>query len=286
MSIRIPCSPAVSFRSFGYIPSGEVRRDLRGRLFGFPNITKRLQARAIMEALALRPEHRALDFGCGLGFMTVEMAKVAARAIGIDVNPYIDQIPVPPALVGRLQYVRTEGEHLPFDDASFDRVLASEVLPMTGDPQTFLGQIRRVLRPGGRLVVSNGAGHPAIRDAFRRQGPILRWLARRYPQRMPRDYADYCARLQTSFGTSQSRFFDATELTAMVQTAGFRVDHVSHTPGHLAGAWISWRQFLLYLRTGSTVSHTNFVANFAFLSLLSAASRRGYEGGVLLCATR
>ena len=51
-----------------------------------------------MAALDIKPTDRVLDFGCGSGYMTVEMAKLAAKATGIDVNPYVASIKVPRSL--------------------------------------------------------------------------------------------------------------------------------------------------------------------------------------------
>ena len=115
MSLTSP-APSVrpSFLSFGYLPIGIAKYDLPGRLFGNPNLIKRLQAPDLMAALDIRPSDSVLDFGCGSGYMTVEMAKLAAKATGIDVIPYVNSIRVPPSLTGRLEYIQTSGTRLPF----------------------------------------------------------------------------------------------------------------------------------------------------------------------------
>jgi ubiquinone/menaquinone biosynthesis C-methylase UbiE len=284
--MRISPSASVTYRSFGFIPSGSFRADIAGRLFGARNLFKRLQARDIMGALDIQPGERVLDFGCGSGYFTIEMAKLAGKACGIDVNSQIASIAIPPALEGRLEYRVVEGRRLPFPDAHFDRVLASEILPMIPDPVEFLVEIRRVLRPGGRLVVVNGAGHPAIRSAYRAPGPWLRLLARLYPQRMPPSYEEYCRILQSSFGTGQRGFLDRRDVCGLLERAGFAVAAVGYSPGYLAGSYISWSQFVLYLRTGKTLSQGNFLLKYCLLSLLGAFDRRRHEGGLLCIADR
>ncbi|WP_119680508.1 class I SAM-dependent methyltransferase [Indioceanicola profundi] len=47
-----------------------------------------------------------------------------------------------------------DGKQFPFDDASFDSILCNQVLEHVFDPQNFLSEIGRVLRPGGRLLLT------------------------------------------------------------------------------------------------------------------------------------
>jgi ubiquinone/menaquinone biosynthesis C-methylase UbiE len=284
--MRISPSSSVTYRSFGFIPSGSLRADLKGRLFGAPNLFKRLQARDIMTALDIRPGERVLDFGCGSGYFTIEMAKLAGKAYGIDVNSHIRSIVIPPALQGRLEYIVGEGQRLPFPDGHFERVLASEVLQTIADPADFLTEIKRVLKPGGRLVVVNGAGHPAIRNAYRSSSRLLRFLKRVYPERMPSSYEEYCSILQASFRNAQRNFLTESEIRHLLQRSGFVVVDVSHSPGYLAGTFLSWSQFLHYLRTGRTLSQRNFPVNYLLFSLVRLFERGKHEGGLLCIAER
>lgn len=271
--------------SFGYLPIGLPRYDIPGRLFGNPNLIKRLQAPDVMACLDIQPGDRVLDFGCGSGYMTVEMAKLAAKATGIDVNPYVATIRVPDALKGRLEYIQTSGVKLPFADASFDRILASEVLPMIPEPGPFLAEMKRVLKPGGRLVVANGMGHPAIEAAFATNSPRLAELARRYPERMPKSYAEYCAYFQKIAGTARTGFMTVDEIAGGLDKAGFSVQSSRFSPRRSAGEWLSWRQFELYLRTGKVVFDRGFLSTFLKLLLMSWNDREDYKGGLILVAT-
>lgn len=281
-------SPAPSSRpgffSFGYLPVGVPRYDIKGRLFGVPNLLKRLQAADIMAALDIQPADHVLDFGCGSGYMTVEMAKLAAKATGIDVNPHLASIKIPRPLAGRLEYVQTSGTGLPFADASFDRILASEVLPMIPEPGPFLAEITRVLKPDGRLVVVNGLGHPVLEQAYATSAPRLAVLAQRYPDRMPGSYAAYCQRFQAIAGTARTGFMSEAEIVDALQRAGFAIESTTYSPRQAAGAWLSWKQFELYLRTGRVVSDRSFLPTFLHLLLRSAFDRSGYRGGVILVA--
>jgi SAM-dependent methyltransferase len=86
-----------------------------------------------------------LDIGCGR--KPYADLVPATRYVGVDVDS-----PATRAL-GRAD-VLYDGRNLPFPDASFDGVLCSQVLEHVFTPDEFLREIRRVLRPGGRLVLT------------------------------------------------------------------------------------------------------------------------------------
>ena len=55
-------------------------------------------------------------------------------------------------LLREVEIVQTPAEHLPFEDATFDTVVSTLVLCTVGDQSRALAEIRRVLKPGGRLL--------------------------------------------------------------------------------------------------------------------------------------
>jgi len=70
-------------------------------------------------------------------------------------------------------------DELPVEDGSFDVVVATLVLCSVADPQAALGEIRRVLKPGGRLVFIEHvlSDDPGRRKWQRRIAPLWKWLA-------------------------------------------------------------------------------------------------------------
>ena len=282
----VQCSKTVNYCNYGFIPTGIFLSDLKGKLFGSPNLTKRLQAKDIMETMNIQPSDLVLDFGCGSGYMTVEMAKVAQKAYGIDVNDYIETIRIPPELRGRLEFIKTSGTQLPFQDHFFDKVLASEVLPMIPDPKAFLSEMERVLKSGGCLVIVNGGGHPAIKNAFEKRPFLLRVLQKIFSKRMPNSYEEYCSILQKSFKTAQDHFLNENEIRQLLLQSHFDVDSIDYTPGYWAGAYISWSQFYLYLKKGKTLSQRGFFFKYCLLTLLRRFEKRRYQGGILCIARK
>ncbi len=98
---------------------------------------------------------RVLDVGCGAGTDLVRFARGGARAIGVDISPAaIALARANFAQHGlRASLIEADGEKLPLRDGSIDFVFAHGVVQYTVDPQALLDECRRVLRPGGGLVV-------------------------------------------------------------------------------------------------------------------------------------
>ena len=107
---------------------------------------------------------RALDLGCGEGDFTAVLADLGATATGVEIaSAAIDRARAKHRdLDFRLAPI--DGP-LPFDDGSFDVVWASEVIEHVADTEGWLSEVRRVLRPRGRLLVTTPA-HGRVRLAL------------------------------------------------------------------------------------------------------------------------
>jgi 2-polyprenyl-6-hydroxyphenyl methylase/3-demethylubiquinone-9 3-methyltransferase len=143
------------------IPAGLQPRDLQARL-GF------------LLAHVDAGEH-VLDVGCGEARFTTVLADLGAEVVGVDVA----QEPLRRARVRRaelglppldLRMVPPQGPW-PFADASFDAVWAGETIEHVADTAGWLSEVRRVLRPGGRLLLSTPAHGPLtlLRTALSRR---------------------------------------------------------------------------------------------------------------------
>lgn len=101
---------------------------------------------------------RILDVGCGVKPYYPYFASVASEYVGVDVveNPAAE-------LLGPV-------EALPVEDASFDLVLCTQVLEHCDDPAAAVRELRRVTRPGGRVLASTHGVqvyHPSPTDYWR-----------------------------------------------------------------------------------------------------------------------
>jgi 2-polyprenyl-3-methyl-5-hydroxy-6-metoxy-1,4-benzoquinol methylase len=100
---------------------------------------------------------RVLDFGCGTGHGTAEMATLCASAVGVDVSPQAIEYArsrYPSPKVRYRVIPRIEVEPLPFEDNSFDAVVSIQVIEHVSDADAYLAEAKRVLRQDGVLVVA------------------------------------------------------------------------------------------------------------------------------------
>jgi len=108
-----------------------------------------------------RAGQRVLDLGCGEGSFAAELHRAGAEVVAVDVaqEPLRRARAAHPELEPSL--IVCEGEwELP--DAGFDVVWAGEVIEHVADTAGWLSEVRRVLRPGGTLLLSTPA-HPLLR---------------------------------------------------------------------------------------------------------------------------
>jgi SAM-dependent methyltransferase len=107
------------------------------------------QRRTILRALELRPGERVLDIGSGPGFLAGEMAEAGARVHGVD--------PSPSMLAIARRHTRnaefSEGTATELPDGPFDVAVSTQVYEYVEDIAAALAEMRRVLVPGGRLLV-------------------------------------------------------------------------------------------------------------------------------------
>jgi ubiquinone/menaquinone biosynthesis C-methylase UbiE len=118
-------------------------------------VTDALEQDLILDLVGPPAGRRILDVGCGDGVLAVELASRGAIVTGIDASP--DMIAAARKRASRekqdIDFVVAEAGALPFDADSFDAVVAVAVLCFVERPSTSLGDMNRVLRPGGRLVI-------------------------------------------------------------------------------------------------------------------------------------
>lgn len=113
----------------------------------------------LVEQAGLAPGMLVLDLGCGPGPYHPAIAARGARTVGVDASPGMAREAAAQARAGRwpVDAVVADAERLPFRDDCFERVLANHMLYHVPDQARALREMRRVLKPGGRVVLATNA---------------------------------------------------------------------------------------------------------------------------------
>jgi ubiquinone/menaquinone biosynthesis C-methylase UbiE len=152
-------------------------RDLwAGRAEAYERGFARLTAQAagpLLDAAGVGPGIRVLDLGTGPGVVAAEAVRRGADVSAVDAEPEMARtaarnVPAADVRVAVLP-------ELPHEDETFDAVVGNFVINHVGEPPTALKEVRRVLRPGGRLALTcwtmPGSGVLAVvRDAMEQVG--------------------------------------------------------------------------------------------------------------------
>lgn len=140
----------------------DEHRAILDRLDGLedPSRYRWLSGEELRHYLDPSPSWTVADLGSGTGFYTAEVAPVVRRAYAVDILAEMHERHRVRGLPENVEPVRTAFGDLPFDDGGLDGAIA--VMTFHHELDASLGEVARVLRPGGRFVVvdwsATGAG--------------------------------------------------------------------------------------------------------------------------------
>lgn len=115
---------------------------------------------AVLDLLGVVDGHRILDAGCGSGPLLADLTERGASVAGFDASPAM--IRLARERLGEEADLKVADltQPLPYDTSTFDDAVAVLVMHYLEDWSRPLAELRRVLKPGGRLIVV--VNHPAI----------------------------------------------------------------------------------------------------------------------------
>ncbi|MGB0571256.1 MAG: methyltransferase domain-containing protein [Alphaproteobacteria bacterium] len=139
---------------------------------------------------------RVLDIGCGTGPQSRTIAAIPAvgEVVGVDqLEPFLERGRKLAADLPQVSFEQADARDLPFDDEGFDVVVLHTLLTHVPGPEGVLGEVLRVLKPGGSVAIYDGdfttmsvatADDDPLQDCIRAfvDGNVHdRWLVRRLP---------------------------------------------------------------------------------------------------------
>lgn len=179
------------------------------RYAGLDILSQERYYRPLFDLAAVKPGERVLDLAAGTGLLAIMLSRIAASVVAQDVTPEmlaIAEANFREAGRDNITVVEADATELPFGDGSFDLVTCRLAFHHFPEPDRTLAELRRVLAPGGRLV---------LEDVF---GPE------------DEEVAQVRERFELLLDPSHIRSYSPTELRKLFEAAGFRVDVLRQLP--------------------------------------------------------
>src|SRR5215208_6108333 len=123
----------------------------------------------VVERAATEPGMELLDVACGAGNATIPAARAGARVTGLDFSPDLLAVARERAADAMVEvdWVEADAQALPFEDASFDRVISTFGHMFAPDHRRTADEMLRVCRPGGTIAVACWTPEGSIGRMFR-----------------------------------------------------------------------------------------------------------------------
>ncbi|MCM2284772.1 MAG: class I SAM-dependent methyltransferase [Desulfobacula sp.] len=245
--------------------------ELRKQIEGFNNLLKRIQVKAVKEMLNLSTDHAVLELGAGtsIGY-AVEFSKLVRKYIATDIAD-LKSINEGYKLPASLTLRSCDAHSLPFNDNMFDIVLMSEVISVLKDPIKALHEVRRVLRPKGRVVIVSGGQYLHVKDFYTSRNPLVRRLLKKGIKfgHIPPTYAEYHANLIRYHGTNKDYFYDREAFIKNVLIkADFKIEETAYSVRRYANLLYQYLCFSRLCNTGNILLSRNYIYYLPLLILL------------------
>ncbi|EKE00968.1 MAG: hypothetical protein ACD_21C00250G0041 [uncultured bacterium] len=245
---QFPVSKKPVFFRFGYNPTGYLKEDFITCFFGTRNLYKHYQVSKIIEALDITSSDAILDFGCGSGYISVEMAKLAKFVLAVDISPTTEKNPIPDFLNSQIRFLRIEDENdlIPNYQGFFDKILLSEVLLSVPSTDSLLKLCKKLLKPNGTIVVVNGLGKFFIKKSIYTRPWFLRFLEKIF-KNIPKSYELYEKGLCKDFGNTSTQLLKREDILKLLSKHERFLYKEMYAPKKWIASTIEVHQFLKHI---------------------------------------
>lgn len=224
--------------------------------------------RRLTEALGLGPGDLVVDLASGTGTSAIEVARVTgADVVGIDISranvALAAQRAVDARLPSRVSFLQGDAEALPLAAASVDAVICECALCLFPDKDAAAREIARVLRPNGRLALSDVTAEPEALPAALRSAAA--WTTCAAGARPLVEIAAILERAGFAVDELEDHSESLDELVAVIETRLDLASLLRTIPGSLASRLVDARELVRAARTAIAEGTLGYGAVYAAL---------------------
>jgi SAM-dependent methyltransferase len=212
----------------------------------------------------LSPEAIVLDIGAGAGIVQqMNFKGLVAKVCGIDLDPRVECNPM-------LDEAKlSDASHIPYPDAAFDVAFADNVMEHLADPMAVLGEVRRVLRPGGVFLFKTP-----------NRTHYVPMIARMTPYRFHRFVNKLRGRAREDTFPTLYRANTVADVRKLAASVGLTVDRLERIEGRPEYLRISWPTYLFGAAYERVVNTFDFLARFRILLIAELRKPANDELGI------
>jgi len=146
---------------------------------------RRIEWRKMLAWLDSRKGEKVLDIACGAGELSLKIAERGGEVYGIDISEEAIQSARRLAIRAKIraEFRTGDAERLPFPDASFDKIICSSSLEHFKNDVLALGEMRRVLKPHGKAILTVDSLtypiSPELKERHRKMCAVEHYYTRR-----------------------------------------------------------------------------------------------------------
>jgi len=212
----------------------------------------------------LSPEAIILDIGAGAGIVQqMNFKGMVAKVCGIDLDPRVECNPMLDE--GKV----SDAGHIPYPDAAFDVAFADNVMEHLTDPTAVLGEVCRVLRPGGVFLFKTP-----------NRTHYMPLIARMTPHRFHRFVNRLRGRAEEDTFPTLYRANTAADVRKLAASAGLTVERLERIEGRPEYLRITWPTYLLGAAYERVVNTFDFLAIFRILLIAQLRKAANAKPGI------
>ncbi|MDD3927359.1 MAG: class I SAM-dependent methyltransferase [bacterium] len=130
----------------------------------------------VVTAGVVCPGHRVLDVGTGTGILIqylLDAVEKDGHILAMDISSGMLQTAKRKGFPANVEFLQADIQESGLPESRYDRVFCNAVFPHFDDKLKALSEIRRLLRPGGRLVISHPIGRETVNNLHRDAGGVV-----------------------------------------------------------------------------------------------------------------